>query len=56
MSEQVQQMTILVAENSLQFQVLIRPAFPASIWQWCLSLVTYGKELLDYLPPDGTQE
>jgi CheY-like chemotaxis protein len=48
-SGRLKQMTILVAEDSLEDQVLIRQAFQESLWQWCLYIVNDGEELLDYL-------
>lgn len=49
MSRRVKQITILVAEDSLEDQVLIRQAFQESRWGWYLYVVNDGEELLDYL-------
>lgn len=49
MSVRKKQITILLAEDSPEDQLLIKRAFQESVWSWCLYVVSDGEELLDYL-------
>lgn len=48
-SRRKKQITILLAEDSPEDQLLIKQAFQESIWHWRLYIVSDGEELLDYL-------
>lgn len=48
-SDRKKQITILMAEDSPEDQLLIKQAFQESSWGWCLYVVNDGEELLDYL-------
>lgn len=52
-SDRKKQVTILLAEDSPEDQLLIKRAFQESVWEWCLYIVSDGEELLDYLHHRG---
>ena len=49
MSDRKKQITILLAEDAPEDQLLTKHAFLESVWSWCLYIVSDGEELLDYL-------
>lgn len=53
MSDRKKRITILLAEDSPEDQLLIQQAFQESVWHWCLYIVNDGEELLDYLHHRG---
>lgn len=49
MSNYNKQITLLLAEDSLEYQALMELAFQVSHFRWCPYIVNDGEELLDYL-------